>query len=237
MQFSIIIPTVDEYGDIEEVIRQSYESCDSRDIAEIKPVCSNRSTEQYIAYLKALQKKYTKIRIEVTRQTYPGVNAAIYEAFYAASGDHIILLCADMENDPGDVKTMIGMAKLHPEAVGTASRRLRKGDFDNYPAVKRFFNIAFQSVVHVIFHTKQSDITYLYQCTPKRLLQEYRFDDRVNTFLLSLGLLPEREPIEVYEIPSKVGKRKNGKSHLRISYYFSFVKAVWYELGLFGRRR
>lgn len=234
--FSIVIPTVDEYGDIREVIGQIYDSCDCDDISEIKLVCSKNSTEEYVQYLESLASDFPRVRIIVNRQTVPGVNAAIYEAFYAAAGSHIILLCADMENDPADVRRMIELAKQHPDAIITASRRLRSGDFDEYPKVKRYINILFQQLLHIVFNTKQSDITYLYQCTPKKLLYEYSFSAKANSFLLSLGLLPEREPIPVYEIPSKVGKRKNGYSHLSIPYYFSFIKAIWCELRFYDKR-
>ena len=237
MKFSIIIPTVDEYEDIGNVIRLIYDSCEHADITEIKLVCSKNSTEQYIAFLKSLCNVFPEIRIDVSRQSMPGVNAAIYESFYAASGDHIVLLCADMENDPRDVKKMIELSKQHPDAIITASRRLRKGDFDEYPSVKRVFNILFQTILHIVFHTKQSDITYLYQCTPKKIVYEYQFDDSIDSFLLSLGMLPERNQISVYEIPSKVGRRRNGKSHLKLPYYFSFVKAAWKELSYRDGRR
>ena len=66
----------------------------------------------------------------------------------------------------------------------------------------------------------------MYQCTPQKLLHEYNFSQNVDSFILSLALLPEIYDIPFYEIPSTLGKRINGQSHLKLSYYFSFVKAV-----------
>ena len=226
LRLSVIIPTIDEYEDIKRVIEQIYDSCDHHDIEEIILVHSKQSQTDYIAYLHSLPEKFPEIKIVVMCQNRPGVNAAVYEGFCSACGDHVLAIGADMENDPRSISEMIFAAKQHPDAIITASRRLRRGDFANYPPIKRVFNIVFQSFLHIVFKTKQSDITYMYQCTSKKLLSEYDFSDKTDTFILSLALLPEICDIPFFEVPSTLGKRVNGHSHLKLSYYFSFIKAV-----------
>ena len=213
-----------------------YQACSHEDIAEIKLIHDDRSTEDYISFLCALQPEFPEMKIEVIRQEKPGIGAAVYEGFYSATGDYVTAIGADMENDPRDIAAMIAMAKLHPGAVITASRRLRRGDFAEYPAIKRFFNLAFQTVLRVLLRTKQSDITYMFQCTPKELLYQYDFSDSVNTFILALALLPEMYDIPFYEIPSKVSTRKHGKSHLSIRYFVGFLKEVLRLIKKHGRR-
>lgn len=141
-----------------------------------------------------------------------------------------------MENDPKDIAEMIAIAKRHPGAVVTASRRLRKGDFSEYPALKRACNILFQMALHVLLRTKQSDITYMFQCTPRELLYQYDFSDSVDTFILALALLPEMYDIPFYEIPSKVSTRKHGKSHLSVRYFVGFLREVLRLIKKHGRR-
>lgn len=217
-------------------MRGIYESCNHEEIAEIIFIHNNNSTEDYIAYLNSLKADFPGICIKVMCQKRPGVNAAVYEGFYSSCGDYITAIGADMENDPHDVAKMLELAKLHPGAVITASRRLEKGDFEDYPFIKRCCNIAFQEAVRLILHTKQSDITYMFQCTPKELLYKYDFSDSVNTFILALALLPEMYNIPFYEIPSRVGKREHGTSHLKLSYYAGFVKEVLKMLKQQGSR-
>lgn len=226
LKLSVIIPTIDEYEDIKTVVGLIYESCVHEDLAEIMLVYNDRSTDNYIEYLHSLSVLFPEVDIKPVKQKRPGIGAAVYEAFNAAAGDHLTAIGADMENDPRDIAAMLEIAKLHPDAIVTASRRLRKGDFSAYPPVKRFFNIAFQEMIHILIGTKQSDITYLFQCTPKKLLSEYDFSDSVDTFILALALLPETNDIPFYEIPSKVGKREHGSSHLKIGYYAGFLKQV-----------
>ena len=218
------------------MVGQIYETCRHEDIAEIKLIHNDESTENYIAYLRSFQELFPEITIEVIRQDRPGIGAAVYDGFYASTGDYVTAIGADMENDPRDIAAMIDMAKQHPGAVITASRRLRHGDFAEYPAVKRFFNIAFQTVLHMLIHTKQSDITYMFQCTPKELLHRYDFSDSVNTFILALALLPEMYDIPFYEVPSKVSTRKHGKSHLSVRYFVGFLKEVLRLIKKHGRR-
>lgn len=232
----MIIPTIDEYEDIRTVVGSIYETCRHEDIAEIKLIHDDRSTENYIAYLRSLQTEFPEVRLEIVRQNRPGIGAAVYEGFYSATGDYLTAIGGDMENDPRDIAEMIALAKRHPGAVITASRRLRKGDFAEYPALKRICNILFQTVLHIILRTKQSDITYMFQCTPRELLDQYDFSDSVDTFILALALLPEMYDIPFYEIPSKVSIRKHGQSHLSLRYYFGFLKEVLRLIKKHGRR-
>ena len=218
------------------MVGQIYGSCCHEDIAEIKLIHNGDSTENYIAYLRSFQALFPEVTIEVIRQKRSGIGAAVYEGFYASTGDHVTAIGADMENDPRDIAAMIDMAKLHPGAIVTASRRLRRGDFAEYPSVKRFCNIAFQTVLHVLLRTKQSDITYMFQCTPKELLYQYDFSDSVNTFVLALALLPEMYDIPFYEIPSKVSTRQHGQSHLTLQYYAGFLREVLRMIRKHGKR-
>ena len=184
-----------------------------------------KSEDDYVAYLKELSEKYGKVK--VYRQKYRGVSSAVFESFSMAQGSHLVAIGADMENDPNDIAQMVKKAKVHPDSIITASRRLRKGDFDAYPALKRMCNIMFQRVLHILFHTKQSDITYQYQLTPAQILQTYDMSGSREVFVLALALLTEVKNYPFEEIPSKVGIRKNGKSHNGLSYYLGFVKAVF----------
>ena len=218
------------------MVGQIYGSCRHEDIAEIKLIHNDDSTDNYIAYLRSFQALYPEVTIRVIRQERPGIGAAIYEGFYSATGDYVTAIGADMENDPRDIAAMIAMAKQHPGAIITASRRLRRGDFAEYPPVKRFCNIAFQTVLRVLLRTKQSDITYMFQCTPKELLYQYDFSDSVNTFILALALLPEMYDIPFYEIPSKVSTRQHGQSHLTVQYYAGFLREVLRMIRKHGKR-
>lgn len=218
------------------MVGQIYESCCHGDIAEIKLIHNDESTENYIAYLRSFQELFPEVTIEVIRQERPGIGAAVYDGFYSSTGDYVTAIGADMENDPRDIAAMIDMAKQHPGAVVTASRRLRRGDFAEYPAVKRFFNITFQTVLRLLIQTKQSDITYMFQCTPKELLYQYDFSDSVNTFILALALLPEMYDIPFYEVPSKVATRQHGQSHLTLQYYAGFLREVFRMIRKHGKR-
>lgn len=226
LKLSVVIPTVDEYEDIETVVRLIYDTCSHDDLAQIIFVYEEQSPDEYIAFLHTLSALYPEVELVTMKQPGKGVNDAICEGFFAAKGDHVVAIGADMENDPRDVALMTEIAKKHPDAIVTASRRLRKKDMRNYPPVKRFFNVAFQMMLHVMYRTKQSDITYLFQCTPKTVLYEYDMKSRVETFNLSMGLLPELYDIPFFEIPSTVGKRMHGCSHSKFSYYFSFIRAA-----------
>lgn len=221
---SVVIPTIDEWEDIENVITRVLQSNEEGDVKEIILVYCEKSEKAYIDFLRQLAEKYASVKLY--HQKNRGVSAAVYESFSIAQGSHLVAIGADMENDPNDIAEMVKKAKLHPNSIITASRRLRKGDFSEYPPIKRLCNIIFQEVLHLLFKTKQSDITYLYQLTPASIMQMQNLDENRDVFVLALALLTEINNYPFEEIPSKVGIRKNGKSHNGLGYYLGFIKAV-----------
>lgn len=223
MKLSVIIPTIDEYDSVKMVVNGICSTCNADEIAEIKFVVPSFVKEDYLTYLNSLSKNFPAFFFDVHQQKNKGIGAAVFEGFYSATGDYVTAIGSDMENNPEDISKMIELAKKHPGAVITASRRLRKGDFSDYPFVKRIANILFQSFLHVFFSTRQSDITYMFQCIPKELLYKYNFDS-MDSFIQALAFLPERYSIPFYEVPSKISMRAHGKSHLRLKYYAGFAK-------------
>ncbi len=223
---SVVIPTVDEKDTIKQVISVICDSCAPGDITEFIVVCSAGSSEEYITYLQTLAGSFPGIGFKVFRQNSVGPNAAIYEGFTQASGSHIMNIVADLENDPSDAGKMLRIVKEHPEATVTASRYLCENGYDNYSKRKKRLNLLFNRIVRCLFHSGQTDITYLYQCTPSYIMREFDFSRYKDNFILALALTPDIYSLPVIEIPSKVGKRSFGSSHLSLRYYFNFIKGI-----------
>jgi len=219
---SIVIPTIDE-EQVKDVIKCIADTCVPSDIAEIVVVYSKKTTEEFKEYLKSLKELFPELLLLAEEQPLSGPGDAAFYGCCKASGTHVVILGADMENDPNDISKMIALAKTVPDTIIKASRRLKKETFENYPKIKKVFNVAFQKLICTAFSSKQTDITYAYQLTPTRYLRQYPFMPDHRAFAIELALLPELYNIPYIEIPSSVGRRTSGRSHTDFKYYMGYL--------------
>lgn len=223
---SVIIPTIDEKEDIREVIGIILDTCKKEDICDIGLIYSHRSDEEFISYLESFRAKYPDTVFNIACQPGKGVGDAVRYGISLSRGSHITMIGADMENDPHDIAVMAKLSKEHPDHVITGSRNLAKGGFSEYPKTKILANMAFQLVLRILFSTKGSDVTYLFQSTPAHIVKEHNFLCP-EAFVLELALLQETKKLPTIEFPSKVYKRKHGSSHLTFRYHLGFMKATF----------
>lgn len=222
LRASVVIPTIDE-EQIRDVIDCILDTCRCEDIKEIIIVYSKKTPSEFIRYLKSLRDVFLNVRLIIEEQPDSGPGDAAFYGCSLAGGTHVVILGADMENAPGDISKMIELAKNTPDSIIKASRRLKKETFENYPKVKKIFNVAFQKLICTAFSSKQTDITYAYQLTPMKYLQKYAFMPDHGAFAIELALLPELYNIPYIEIPSSVGRRTSGKSHTDFKYYLGYL--------------
>lgn len=223
---SVVIPTIDEIEDVKEVVSVILTTCKKEDICDIALIYAPFSEEGFVEHLLSIKESYPDIAFNIACQSGKGVGDAVQCGIAMCKGSHITMIGADMENDPRDLAVMIEMSKENPECIITGSRRLTKGGFSEYPKIKTVLNLAFQLVLRVLFHTKGSDVTYLFQSTPAHIIKEHKFLCP-EAFVLELALLAETENLPFREFPSKVCRRKHGSSHLTFRYHIGFMKATF----------
>ena len=224
---SLVIPAVAE-REVRNVVEAIVSGCDAKDIKEFLIVIGDRSDAAYADFLETLRRETDAAPVRILRQPGKGLGDAVYYGVTQASGSHLIVLGADMENDPNDVAVMVSMAKERPDRIFTASRRLEKGAFDDYPKLKRLLNDLFCFGLRILFGSGQTDITYAYQIMPMPMVRQVEFSPRqgYNNIMLDLGLMPELYGFPYTEFPSKVGRRKSGRSSSSAKYYLRILEGV-----------
>lgn len=224
---SLVIPAVAE-REVRDVIGTVVSECAAEDLKEFIVVIGDRSDDEYVRFLETLRRGTAAAPVRILRQPGRGLGDAVYYGITQVTGSHLIILGADMENDPGDVKVMIEKAKEAPDTIITASRRLQKGSFSAYPRFKRILNDLFYLGLRVLFGSKQTDITYAYQILPTYMIRQVEFSPYkgYSNIMLDLGLIPELYGFPFAEFPSAVGRRGSGKSSSTAKYYFRLIGGV-----------
>lgn len=223
---SVVIPTIDEIEDVKEVVSVILNSCKKEDICDIALIYAPFSEKSFVEHLYTIKDTYPDIAFNICCQSGKGVGDAVQCGIKMSKGSHITMIGADMENDPADLAVMIELSKQYPDHIITGSRRLTRDGFSEYPKIKTILNLCFQLVLKILFNTKGSDVTYLFQSTPAHIIKEHEFICP-EAFVLELALLAETENLPFREFPSKVCRRKHGASHLTFRYHIGFMKATF----------
>ncbi len=223
---SIIIPTVDEMKAIAETLDIISRICRPEDITEILVIHSKDSTQAHLEVLRALAGQYGDYHVRVICQPDRGLGDALFYGCDISRGSHFLMIGADRENDTYALRDMLVLAKQHPDTVITSSRTLTKDGLREYPLSKRFLVRAFGVCTRIFFGSRQTDITYAYQITPKAVFDPSFFAADHKAFVLELALMADIRTIPVIEIPTRIARRKEGVSHSGFGYYACFAETA-----------
>ena len=109
-QLSIIIPIFNEEKNIPDLLDQLFEVLPTVGIPFEIIAVNDGSRDGSLVCLREHAKRHTEVKIVDFRRNY-GQTAAIMAGIDHASGDVIISIDADLQNDPGDIPELL--AKLN----------------------------------------------------------------------------------------------------------------------------
>jgi len=198
---SVVIPTLNEAGNIGTVLRQlrSFE-----DIVLVDGFSEDGTIEIALT-----------VRPDITAlQRRPrGKGDALRAGFAAASGDVIVIMDADGSMDPGEVGVFMSVMELGFDLV-KGSRLACGGGSHDLTTVRWLGNAALCKVANTLFHTHWTDLCYGYlafrrSCLPRLALTADGFD--IESQILGHAALAG---LRIAEVPSIEMPRRTGDSHL-----------------------
>lgn len=198
---SVVIPTLNEAGNIGTVLRQlrSFE-----DIVLVDGFSADGTIEIALT-----------VRPDITAlQRRPrGKGDALRAGFAAASGDVIVIMDADGSMDPGEVGVFMSVMELGFDLV-KGSRHACGGGSHDLTTVRWLGNAALCKVANTLFHTHWTDLCYGYlafrrSCLPRLALTADGFD--IESQILGHAALAG---LRIAEVPSIEMPRRTGDSHL-----------------------
>jgi len=219
---SVILPVVNETHSLLKTVEIIESDCAS-DVKEYLIVVCNKTTLESIKVSEKLRNNNPE-RFILHYQKLPFLGGAIREAFDLAQGSHVIMMASDLETDPNDVKQLIAMAKDQPNAIITASRWLKDGNFTGYNKLKMLLNFIFQKLFSIIFTTSLTDMTYGYRIFPTLLVKSIFWEELRHSFLFETLIKPLRLGVPIYEIPSRWSARVEGESQNTFMRNFAYFK-------------
>lgn len=206
MDFSIVIPVYNEEQNLPllfDAIHQSVDDFQSDDRWEMIFVDDGSKDSSMAVLMGLFEKDPNHVRVVQLRRNF-GQTAAIAAGIDHAQGDVIVMLDADMQNDPVDIPMMLGMITEGYDVV-SGWRKDRQDTFLNRTLPSRLANKLISSVTGVHLHD--------YGCTLKAYRREvitgFRLYGEMHRFI---PVYANRFGAKIIEVPVHHHPRKFGKT-------------------------
>ena len=103
---SIIIPLYNEQDSLRELAERIYDTLKDSELKYEIFFIDDGSSDNSLTILKEIYQKYSGIKILSFRRNY-GKSAALSEGFKLASGDIIVTMDADLQDDPAEIPNLL----------------------------------------------------------------------------------------------------------------------------------
>jgi glycosyltransferase involved in cell wall biosynthesis len=206
MDFSIVIPVYNEEQNLPllfDAIHQSVDGFQPDGRWEMIFVDDGSKDDSMTVLMGLFEKDPDHVRVVQLRRNF-GQTAAIAAGIDHAQGDVIVMLDADMQNDPVDIPMMLGKIKEGYDVV-SGWRKDRQDTFLNRTLPSRLANKLISSVTGVHLHD--------YGCTLKAYRREvitgFRLYGEMHRFI---PVYANRFGAKIIEVPVHHHPRKFGKT-------------------------
>ncbi|HWQ96169.1 MAG TPA: glycosyltransferase family 2 protein [Candidatus Methylomirabilis sp.] len=199
---SIVMPTINEAGNIKEVFSNIPEFVD--EIIVVDGNSTDGTREEIIKF-----RKHTKI----INEKPSGKGAAVKTGFKTATGDLIIMMDADGSHNPREITGLLEPV-LNGYDVAKGSRLLQGGGSADFTLFRKLGNKIFVSIVNILYGSKYTDLCYGYRAFKKEALERIYCSSNGFEIETEQSILMKKAGLKIKEVPSFEEKRKNGNSNL-----------------------
>jgi Glycosyl transferase family 2 len=200
---SVVIPTLNEAGNIEQVLGDIPE-----DIHEVILV-DGRSHDNTVEIAK-------RARPDIRTLTQPGNGKgdALRAGFAAATGNLIVMLDADGSADPAEIPSFVAALEAGAD-FAKGSRFLAGGGSTDITPIRRLGNHVLCGTVNVLYRTHFSDLCYGYNAFWTRCLPFISLDAPGFEVETLINLRIAGAGMKISEVPSHEAERVSGRTNLK----------------------
>lgn len=204
MSVSLVIPVLNEAESLPQLHKSIHQALDGRGFDWEIVYIDDGSTDDSLPLLEEFARQdVDQVRVVVLRRNF-GQTAAISAGIDNAEGDVIVLMDADMQNDPEDIPMMLGLIEQGYDVV-SGWRKSRKDRFLTRILPSRIANWIISRVTGVHLHD--------YGCTLKayrrEVLQGFRLYGEMHRFIPAYA---GSVGAKIVEVPVKHRPRLHGET-------------------------
>ena len=205
---SVIIPTLNEVGNIEKVLMELLKF---KFINEIL-IIDAHSTDGTLELVRKFSKKHKKIKLELQRGE--GKGSALREGFEKFSGEIVLIMDADLSHDTKEIPDMVQPIVDGKVDAVLASRFLKGGGSEDITKFRTFGNMVFCFLVNSFWDVNYTDLCYGYRAFKKEVIEKLNLESDGFEIETEISIEMAKKGIKFMEIPSFEYARRSGKGKL-----------------------
>jgi len=215
MNFSIILPTLNEEGHIVELIEEIKKNFRRKKNKYEIIIVDDNSKDNTVKNIKNyIGKKNNNIKI-ISRKGKKNLASSIQLGINKAKYDYLIWLDADFQHPPKYIKNFF--THVGKNEVVIFSRFLKKSIryFDNKKFDKENNenqSIMFNKICNMLFYKDITDYTSGYICIKKDKIKRYKLKGFYGEYFLDLIIFCKKSKLKIKELPFTENIRKTGDS-------------------------
>lgn len=229
---SVIIPAYNEEENVKPTILEIIETLEKERILHEIVLVNDNSKDGTKDIVLGLQKKYKQIKL-VNRTPPGGFGRAIRSGLEHFTGDYVVIVMADLSDDPKDIVKYYNKLDEGYDAV-FGSRFKTESKVLEYPKVKLFVNRIVNRMIQILFATRFNDITNAFKGYRAHVIKSILPLKAAHfniTIELSLSVLIRK--YKIAQVPINWYGRKWGQSNLKLRAmgrrYLATLLKIWFE--------
>lgn len=219
MKLSFVIPAYNEEMTIEPLVDGIIKHSVPYDVQII--LIDDGSSDLTFQSMQKAQAKHPQVKIIKFRRNF-GKSRALSTGFHESDGDIVIMMDADLQDDPKEIPRMIEKIQDGYDVVcGWKKRRID-------PWHKTFPSRVYNAIIRKIFHVNLHDVNTGFKAFRKEVIQNIPLYGEMHRLI---AILASEMGFKVTEIPVEHHPRKYGKSKYGFSRFFFGavdVYTVWF---------
>lgn len=209
---TVFVLASNEVISLRKTVNKIKENCLDEDLKKIIIVLKSEICPSFFEAKKLIAENS---KVELYIQKAPTAALCLAELPPMAESSHFIIMAADMEMNPDNIKDFIKIAKSHPESIICAAKWLKGSTVEGYGRIHELCSRTMNLFISLLFNKNIKDPFSVFQIYPVSVYKKMNFNNP-STFLYEYTLKPLRLGIEYKEIPTVYKKRNEEKSNFNI---------------------
>lgn len=226
---SVIMPTYNEVGNIQELILRT-EKALKKDFEIV--VVDDNSPDGTADVVKTLQKKRPYLRL-IVRKNERGLPSAIERGVKVAKGEIVSWLDCGLDMPPEKILEMLKLVGKYDIVVGSTFIKGAEDARKEGHAV--FFSRLINFLCQLLLSRDLTDYTSGFIVAKKRTIEGTRFDGTHGTYFIGLLYRAKKKGYKIIEVPYTLLPRQYGQSKIA-GFWPYFKTGIVYLEALFKAR-
>ena len=237
MGFSVILPTLNENGHIEDLINNISNIFENKQIDYEIIVVDDNSLDGTIETIKNMLKKNLNLKLIVRENKSKNLANSLNDGIKKSMFDNLVWMDADFQHPPKYLDKFIELSDGNDAII--CSRFLNNSErYFNNPELNKDINenqsYFYNKLCKFFLYKDITDYTSGFVSVKKKVFENYKLKGFYGNYFVGLIIYLKKNNYKVIEIPFKDETRASGYSKTVVNFNFKYIyTCIRYSLTLF----